>query len=135
METAEILEVLGTVPVWAWVGVVFFVLFMTGDRGLWDYEVKFPLQPGVGRAEVELKRYRKKGGAIEIKLELEPEYRNKRVGIRVNDRLVYSIPEAQTAVGRLYLNERVDLDEPNEGDLVSIEVDGDTIFNAPLVLD
>lgn len=135
METAEILEVLGSVPVLAWLGVVFFVLFMTGDRGLWDYEVKFPLQPGVGRAEVELKRYKKKGGAIEVKLELEPEFRNKPVGIRLNDRLVCSIPEAKTAGGRLYLNELVDLDEPDEGDLVSIEVDGNTIFNAPLVLD
>ena len=135
METAEVLDLLGSVPVWAWVGIVLFVLFTTGDRGLWDYEVKFPRQPGVGRGEVELKRYKKKGGAIEVKLELEPEYRDKRIGIRLNDRLVYTIPERQNAGGRLYLNERVDLQEPNEGDLVSVEIDGDTIFNGRLVLD
>ena len=135
METAEVLEFLGTVPLWGWLGFVFFVLFTTGDRGLWDYEVKFPLQPGIGRGEVELKRYRKKGGAIEVKLELEPEYRDKRIGIRLNDQLVCTIPEGRNAGGRLYLNEQVDLKEPNEGDVVSVEIDGDTVFNGPLVLD
>jgi hypothetical protein len=135
METAELLDLLGTIPIWAWVGIVFFVLVTTGDRGLWDYEAKFPLQPGIGRGEVELKRYKKKGGAIEIKLELEPPYRDKRIGIRLNDQLLYTIPEDKNARGRLYLNEQVDLQEPREGDLVSVEIDGTTVFNGPLVLD
>lgn len=135
METADVLVLLGDLPVWGWVIFVLFVLFLLGDRGLWDYEAKFPLQPGIGRGEVEFKRYKKKGSSIEVKLELEPEYREKRVAIRLRNQLVCTVPKERNGGERLYLNQSLDLEEPAEGDLVSVEIDGESVFSGPLVLD
>lgn len=135
MEVADVLVLLGDLPVWGWVIFVLFVLFLLGDRGLWDYEAKFPLQPGIGRGEVEFKRYKKKGSSIEVNLELEPEYREKRVAIRLKDQLVCTVPKERNGGERLYLNQSLDLDEPTEGDLVSVEIDGESVFSGPLVLD
>jgi len=135
LETADVLALLGDLPVWAWVTFVLFVLFMLGDRGLWDYEAKFPLQPGIGSGEVEFKRYKKKGSSIEINLELEPEYREKRIAIRLKNQLIFSVPEERTGGKRLYFNQPLDLEEPAEGDLVSVEIDGESVFSGPLVLD
>ena len=135
MEVADVLVLLGDLPVWGWVIFVLFVLFLLGDRGLWDYEAKFPLQPGIGRGEVECKRYKKKGSSIEVNLELEPEYREKRVAIRLRNQLVCTVPKERNGGERLYLNQSLDLEEPTEGDLVSVEIDGESVFSGPLVLD
>ena len=56
------------IPWYAWAGLFLLIIFFLGDRVLWDYEVKFPMTPGVGRGEVELEHLKKKGTQIEVKL-------------------------------------------------------------------
>lgn len=78
MEYTEIINFVTELPGWAWFGLLIVFLFFTGDKKEWDYEVKFPLKEGVGRGEVELECLKKKGSSIEVELELEPEYNDKR---------------------------------------------------------
>lgn len=135
MEYAEILNFISSLPGWAWFVLGFVLLFLTGDRKLWEYEVKFPLQPNIGRGKVEFECLKKKGSSIEVKLELEPNYNNKPIEIMLNGLLVYTIPDTSNTKRSTYINKKVKIEKPNEGDEVLIKIGGEKIFSGQLVLD
>jgi hypothetical protein len=135
MEYTEILNFITSLPTWAWFVIGFILLILTGDRKLWEYEVKFPLQAGIGRGEVEFECLKKKGSTIEIKLQLEPDYNNKRIDIMLNGLVVYTISEHDNAGKSIVINKKVPLEKPNEGDEVIIKIGGEKVFTGQLVLD
>ena len=135
MDISSMFELVSTIPIWVWIAGAIAILILFGDRGLWEYEVKFPFSENAGRGEVEFKCYKKKGSVIEVELNLESECINKDIDIYLNNHLVYSIPGEKNNSARLYLNRPLDMQKPNEGDEVSVKVQGRNIFNGPLVLD
>jgi len=136
MDSTQILELLSTVPTWVWIvgGIILFTIIF-GDKKLWEFEVKFPLQTGVGRGEVEFECLNKKGTSIEAKFELEELYQNKKIEIFLNNRMVYSIPEEKNNSARIYVNEKLDIQKPNEGDEVAVNINGQKQFEGVLVRD
>lgn len=135
MDISSMFELASTIPIWAWIVGAIGILILFGDRGLWEYEVKFPFTEDAGRGEVEFKCYKKKGSVIEVEFNLESECINKDIDIYPNNHLVYSIPGEKNNSARLYLNRPLDMQKPNDGDEVAVKVQGRNIFNGPLVLD
>ena len=136
MDVSQILELLSSIPIWVWVlgGFIIFV-FIFGDQKLWELEVKFPKKSGVGRGEVEFECHKKKGSSIEIKFDLEEMFQNKEIQIHLNNRLIYTVPAAKNSGTRVYINEKLELQKPNEGDKVEVTIGGQKQFEGVLVRD
>lgn len=136
MDINQILALLSSIPVWLWVfgGFIIF-MFVFGDQKLWELEVKFPIKSGVGRGEVEFECHKKKGSSIEIKFELEELFNNKDIEIHLNNRLIYTVAAAKNSGNRIYINEKLELQKPNEGDKVEVTIDGQKQFEGVLVRD
>ena len=133
---ADLINLLSGTPIWIWVvGFVIVFLIFTGERILWDYEVKFPLREGVGRGKVEFERGSKKGTRVECVFELAAEYQNKPVEIYLKKVLVHTIPVEKNNSNRFRIKQAMDFDEPTEGDEVSVRIDGSEVFSGNLVLD
>ncbi|HMB91870.1 MAG TPA: hypothetical protein VKP65_13540 [Rhodothermales bacterium] len=136
MEVADILNTLSMVPSWVWVvGAIVFVFFVFGESIVWDYEVKFPFNEGVGRGKVELECGKRKGTRIGCVFELNPSYQHIPLDVFVGETKIYTIPSEKNRSNRFSLRQNVPLDEPQEGDLVIVKAHDETIFSGPLVLD
>lgn len=135
MEINQIIEFASQVPTWAWVVGVIAILIIFGDKKLWELEAKFPLNKGVGRGEVEIEYYKKKGAAIEVELTLEPFYQGKEIAVYLKRQLLITIPANKNHTSRVRFTKNIDLPDTEEGDEVSIKINNDTLFTAPLVRD
>lgn len=93
------------------------------------------MTPRVGRGEVELEHLKKKGTQIEVKLQVEPECVGEAIEVRLNDALLYTVPPEKNSGGRIYVVEKVDFNEPAEGDIVSLCVRGEVVLSGPLIRD
>jgi len=136
MDVNEIFGILSTIPTWAWViggFVIFAILF--GDRKLWEFEVKFPMKQGVGRGEIELECHKKKGSSIEVEFQLEQLFQNKIIEVILNNKIIYTVPELKNNNSRIYINEKIDLVKPSEGDKVEININRQKQFEGVLVRD
>ena len=136
MDTNQILELLSTIPTWLWVagGFITFVIIF-GDKKLWEFEVKFPMKPGVGRGEVEIECLKKKGSFIELEFTLEELFQNKDIEIILNNRLIYTVPASKNNGANLNVDEKLELQKPNEGDKVEVSIGGEKQFEGVLVRD
>lgn len=135
MQITDIVSFLGSIPVWAWVIGVLAVMFATGDRTLWDYEVKFPLKDGVGRGKVELEGKKKKGPCIECVFELDHKYQREAIDVFLNGHQIHRIQASDNNSGRVRVLQSISISEPNEGDIVTVHIGGKELFSGPLVLD
>ncbi len=135
MEFAEIIHFFEDLPFWGWIILFFIYMFIFGDRKLWEYEVKFPMEAGIGRGEVELKCLKKKGSKIEIKLELEPAYHNKPIEIFRNGISIFTIDASQNTGKRLFIKKKTKLEKPAEGDDIIVKIGHKDAFSGRLVLD
>ena len=131
----EIVNTIFELPVWVWILLGFGLLFVFGDRKLWEYEVKFARVTGIGRGEIEFESLKKRGTSIEVKLELEPIYRSKPVEIFLNGKLVFSIPADKNAGEIMRITEAIDLTEPQEGDEVVVKISNEQLFSGQLIPD
>ena len=136
MEINQILELLSTIPTWVWIlgGFIIF-MFIFGDQKLWELEVKFPTKSGVGHGEVEFECHKKKGSSIELKFTLEELFQNKDIEVILNNRSIYTIPASKNNAARTYINEKLDLQKPTEGDKVEVKIGGQKQFEGVLVRD
>ncbi|MEM7542839.1 MAG: hypothetical protein AAF384_14830 [Pseudomonadota bacterium] len=135
MDFNSIIDLLSALPTWAWVLAAFAMLFALGDRGLWDYEAKFPSAKGVGRGEVELECYKKRGAHVELHLELEPDYRDAEVEVFFRGTCILHAAEQKRERERLYFREPLSVGEPREGELVSVRLNRREVFSGPLIKD
>lgn len=136
MDVNQILELLSAIPIWIWVLAGFIIfMFIFGDQKLWELEVKFPVKSGIGRGEVEFECHKKKGSSIEVKFELEELFNNKDIEIHLNNRLVYTVPAIKNTGNRIYINEKLELQKPTEGDKVEVAIGGQKQFEGVLVRD
>lgn len=135
MELSEILHFLKDLPIWSWVILFLIYASIFGDRTLWEYEVKFPMEPGIGRGEVELECFKKKGTKIEVTLELEPAYQQKQIEILRKGLLIYTIKPNKNSGKRIFIKRSTTLEKPEEGDEIVVKIDGENIFSGQLVLD
>ncbi len=135
MTANEIIMFISDLPWWVWVGLFLAVAILTGDTKKWEYEVKFPLREGIGRGEIELKHYKKKGTMLEVKLQLEQSYRNREVRVYLNNNLIHTILADQNTGNYLRATHKVELRQPKEGDDIRVEIGADDVFSGPLVLD
>lgn len=135
MEFNALLQWLGDVPTWVWIVGVVGLLILTGDRVLWDFEVKFPRVTGIGRGEIEFEGFRKRGATIQARFELDENYRGRALEIRVNGESVYTIPANKTGSARTVVNERYGPGQPAEGDVVEVFADDELLFSGRLALD
>lgn len=136
MDSSQILDLLSAVPTWVWVvgGIILFSIVF-GDKKLWEFEVKFPLQAGVGRGEIEFECLKKKGSSIEVEFQLEQLFQNKNIEIFLNNRLVYTVPESKNNGVRININKKLEIQKPNEGDKVTVNIGGQKQFEGVLVRD
>lgn len=135
MDLSQLLTVLDSIPALVWVILVFVVLFLLGDRKLWEFEAKFPLKPGVGRGEIEIECFKKRGAVIEAEFNLEPDYNGKAIDVVVGQQLALSIPARENIGSYFRFEQAYELAKPTEGARVEIKIDNELIFSAVLVLD
>ncbi|MFK7816374.1 MAG: hypothetical protein AB8B92_08560 [Gammaproteobacteria bacterium] len=136
MDINEIITMLAYVPAWVWViGAIIFYVMIFGDRKLWELEVKFPNQHGVGRGEIEFECLKKKGTSIEVEFNLEDLFKQKTIEIYLNNRLVYTVHAVKNNGARIFIKEKIDIQKPNEGDKVLVNIDGQKQFEGVLVRD
>lgn len=135
MELSEILNFFKDLPLWGWIILLFVYVFIFGDRKLWEYEVKFPMEVGVGRGGVELECLKKKGTQIEINLELAPTYHQKHIEIFRNGLSIYQIEPNQNTGKVIFIKQTATLEKPEEGDEITVKIDGENMFSGRLVLD
>lgn len=135
IESILLANLLGDVPWYVWFGLFIVVMIIFGDRGLWDYEVKFPYTQGVGRGEVEFECYKKKGSVIEAKFQIDTECANEAIDIYLGDRLMHSISSQKNPGGRIFIKESLEMEEPTEGDIVEVIIRGEVVFSGPLIRD
>ncbi|MFW5432045.1 MAG: hypothetical protein ACKE5M_07060 [Methylophilaceae bacterium] len=135
MELTEIINFFKDLPFWGWIILFFVYVFIFGDRKLWEYEVKFPLEAGIGRGEIEFECFKKKGAEIEVHLQLEPYYQHKHIEILRNGISVYAIEPSQNIGKRIFIKKRTQLEKPAEGDKITVKIGGKDVFSGRLVLD
>ncbi len=132
----DLMQLAASIPTWIWIifGVFIFVMLF-GDKKLWDLEVKFPQQPGVGRGEVEFECFKKRGSHIEVELYLEEMFQNKNIEIFLNNTKVFSIPAKDNKGPRLSITKPLTLSQPNENDKVEVHIGGQKQFEGHLYRD
>ncbi len=135
MEIKDIFLAIESFPWWGWLILFIVYIIVFGDKKLWSYEVKFPFKEGVGRAEVELECFKKRGAYIELDFELDESYLHKDIGVYLSHDLIYFVPGDKNNEGDLDIDESIDIKEPKEGQEITIKIDGKPIFNGQLVLD
>jgi len=136
MDINEIFAMLASVPTWVWIlGAFILYAFIFGDRKLWELEVKFPNKHGVGRGEIEFECLKKKGTSIEVEFNLEDLFKQKAIEIYLNNRLVYTVHAIKNKGARTFIKEKIDIQKPNEGDKVMVNIDGQKQFEGVLVRD
>ncbi len=130
------MDVLTNVPVWVWVVVALIVFaFITGQRKLWDLEVKFPLEPEYGRGEIELECGSKSGSRVEGEFDLTAACAGKTLDVILNDRILHSVSIPGNLQGQFRFDAAVVYDQPAEGDTVAINIGGAQAFIGRLVRD
>ena len=135
IEVSDIGRWLEAIPWYGWVIGILVLMFLVSDRGLWDYEVKFPLNPSVGRGKVEFECYKRRGVVVEAKFELKPEYQHQEIEIYLEGELVATIDKEKNKSHRLFAQKSIGLSEPNEGAEVKVRIGGEEVFVGALVLD
>lgn len=135
---SELINLINMVPTFVWVVLaiiaVFVVLGKAGDRALWKYEVEFPLSEGVGRAEVEIKHWNKKGKVLELELKPVEGFEFEEAYVLVGGYKAFSA--SNTEFNKWYKCEKVyKFEEPNEGDEVKVFFDGNEVFSGVLLVD
>lgn len=135
MEFTDILNFLKDLPFWAWVILLILYAILFGDRKRWEYEVKFPLESGIGRGEIELECLKKKGTQIEAAFNLEPAYHHKQIEVFRNQLSIYTIPPEKNNGKRIFIKHKTPLERPNEGDEITVKIGGQDAFSGRLVLD
>lgn len=135
MEIADILTFFKELPFWGWIALFFFYVFLFGDRKLWEYEVKFPKEAGIGRGEIELECLKKKGGQIEVMFDLEPAYHHKPIEIFRSGLSLFTIEADENNGKRIFIRRKIKLEKPAEGDHITVKIDGKDVFSGRLVLD
>jgi hypothetical protein len=135
-ETILIASFVGNMPWFIWAFFLFIpVMVIFGDRGLWDFEVKFPQTTSVGRGEVEFECWKKKGTVIEAKFQIESDSANEDIEIFLKGSHVYTIPAQKNTGGRIFIQEKITLDKPEEGDQVTVKIRNEEVFSGPLIRD
>lgn len=129
------MEIIDSIPLYVWFIAGFLLLFLLGDSKLWDYEAKFPLNPGVGRGEIEIECFKKRGPVIEAKMRLEPACNNKPLEVFLENQLVMTVPAARNKGPFFIFKAPYKYDEPREGSIVEVRLEGRPVFAGPLVLD
>lgn len=136
MDINNIIAMLASVPTWVWIiGAIILYTIIFGDRKLWELEVKFPNKQGVGRGEIEFECLKKKGTSIEIEFNLEDIFKQKTIEIYLNNRLLYTVHAIKNKETRIFIKEKIDLQKPNEGDKIFVNIDGQKQFEGVLVRD
>ncbi len=135
MEFTDIITFFKELPFWGWIILFFLYVFIFGDRKQWEYEVKFSKEAGIGRGEIELECLKKKGAQIEVVLDLEPAYHHKHIEIFRNGLSIYTIEASQNTGKRIFIKRKIKLEKPEEGDDITVKIDGKNIFSGRLVLD
>lgn len=132
----DLMQLAANIPTWIWIVVgVFLYVVIFGDKKLWELEVKFPQQPGVGRGEIEFECFKKRGSQIEVELHLEEMYQNKNIEIFLNNSKVFAISAEDNKGSRLSVNKPITLSQPNENDKVEVHIDGQKQFEGHLYRD
>ncbi len=135
MDISTLPGLVDAIPGWGWIVIIIFVLFVLGERIVWDYEVKFPYKQAAGRGEVELECGSKKGTRIKCRFELEEFYREKPIEIRINNQTLHTIDAGKNQNGKVYIREHIAFQQPTEGDEVVVLIGNDEVFTGVLVLD
>lgn len=136
MDINDITTILSTVPTWVWiVGAFILYAILFGDRKLWELEVKFPNKHGVGRGEIEIECLKKKGMSIEADFSLEDLFKQKKIEIYLNNRLIYTIEAIKNKGMKTFIKDKIDIQKPNEGDKVFVNINGQKHFEGVLVRD
>lgn len=135
VELTEIIHFFKDLPFWGWLIIFFAYVFIFGDRKQWEYEVKFPKEIGIGRGEVELECLKKKGTQIEVSFDLEPAYHHKPIEIIRSGLSIYTIEASQNNGKRIFIKNKTPLEKPEEGDEITVKIDGKAVFTGRLVLD
>ena len=135
MEAIEIFEFLSNLPWWFWVIFVFTMMVLGSDRSIWEYEVKFLFQEGVGKGEIEFENKKKKGMYVECDFDLEEQYHNKALEIFLAGKNVICVPAEENMGGYIRFEKPVSIEEPSVGDSVVVKIDNIEIFTGILKLD
>ena len=135
MDITQILEIFSSVPFYVWIiiGVILTIIF--GDREIREYEVEFPYKLVVGRAEVEIECYKRKGAFLEAELRLEPNYNNNPIEIFLNNNLISTIPENKNIGSFFVFKTPYTLNKPNSNDQIDLRINNEVIFLGNLIRD
>jgi len=120
MALSEVVNFVSNIPFWGWIIVFFIFIILTGDRILWDYEVKFPMEAGIGRGKVELECLAKKGTRIALKFELDPAYQQKQIEILRNGLSIYRIEASLNTGKSVFIKQITKLEKPDKMPLLFI---------------
>ncbi len=134
MDINPIIEVIQTIPFFVWIILGVFILFLFGDKQLWEYEVKFPFKEDIGRGEIEIEYYKKAKGSIDIELQLEIPYVNEALELFLDNKKILDLSMETTANSKLRIHEKFDQAEPHEGMIVEIKHNNQTIMSGPLIM-
>lgn len=129
------MEIVDSIPLYVWFIAGFLILLMLGDRKLWDYEAKFPLNPGVGRGEIEIECFKKRGPVIAAKMRLEPACNGKPLEVFLGNEQVLTVPAEKNRGAFFIFRAPYKYPEPVEGSVVEVRLNGRAIFSGPLILD
>ena len=135
MDITQFFEIISSVPFYVWIiiGIVLTIIF--GDREIWEYEAEFPYKEGLGRGEVEIECYKRKGAQLEAKLYLEPNYNNRTIEIHLNNNLIATIPENKNVSSFFVFKTPYTLDKPNSKDQIDLKINNEVIFSGNLIKD
>ena len=142
---AKIADALGMAIQFIGYGIAGFILLIIlaivlgalfGEKTLWDYEAEgFSEACEKGSFEVDLECKEKKGSFVEIRGNLKTEFRNKPIEVYLNNFHLVTFSADENQSGKRFEKKFVNFSEPNAGDTVMVEIDGQEIFSSQLYKD
>jgi len=136
MDLPEIISWISALPTPILViGGFILLILIFGEATIWDYEVKFPLKKGIGRGEVDFECGKKTGTRIECEFELDDSYKNIPIEIFLRNEKIFTIPAEKNMRKFIKIKKRISFERPEEGDLVTIKANQESIFTGQLVSD
>lgn len=135
MDIQSSLQLLSSIPWWAWAALILVVLSFFGDKKLWEFEVEFAYKEGVGKGEVEIEHYTNRNPLLEVELDLDAHYLNRDLEVVRNGQRVIFIPATSNTRMRLRVHEPYLGEKPVVGDLIEIKCGREAIFSGNLRTD
>ena len=116
--------------------IIFFLFIVLKDKNLWRYETRGKSDAfESGHIKIKLRCKKRRGAYIKISGKLKTEYIDKPMHVLINGVTIASFIDDKNDGSQDLFSQRLEIEKPNEDDVLSLLIDNREVFSRKLYLD